>query len=230
MASAKEDELLAAQAIEENVRTEETNERVAAALRLATNNPDMRDDPKQWWDWWDNYNELHYPQDKPTYESLRYVTARAFRSHSCFVSGTKVWTDTGTIAIEKVQAGDFVLAQNVETGELAYKPVAATTVGPSLPLVEIRAGGEQIRCTFGHLFWVSGTGWQMAKQLKPGQLLYTALGPLTIDSVEKTGEARCHNLIVPDFNTYFVTDRQLLVHDINVRAPTTATVPGLVAR
>ena len=52
--------------------------------------------------------------------------------------GTKVWTNTGTVAIEKVQAGDFVLSQNVETGELGYKPVSATTVGTPLPLVEIR--------------------------------------------------------------------------------------------
>ena len=43
----------------------------------------------------------------------------------------------------------------------------------------------------------------MAKELQAGQLLgFTARGPLTIDAVEKTGEARCHNLIVPDFNTY----------------------------
>ena len=67
----------------------------------------------------------------------------------------------------------------------------------------------------------------MAKELQAGQLLYTARGPLTIDAVEKTGEARCHNLIVPDFNTYFVTDQQVLVHDINVRGPIAATVPGL---
>jgi hypothetical protein len=229
--SAQEDRRLADEALKENEESEQNNERVTIALRLATNNPDLRNEPKELWDWWDNYNEMHYAQDKPTYESLRNVTLQTFRTHSsCFVPGTKVWTNTGTVAIEKVQAGDFVLAQNVETGELAYKPVSATTFGSPLPLVEIRAGGEQIRCTFGHLFWVSGSGWQMAKELKVGQLLYTARGPLTIDAVEKSGEARCHNLIVPDFNTYFVTDQQVLVHDINLRGPTTATVPGLVQK
>ena len=147
---------------------------------------------------------------------------------ACFVPGTKVWTVTGTLPIEKIQAGDWVLAQNVESGELGYKPVSAVTTGPQLPLVEIRAGGETIRCTLGHLFWVSGSGWRMAKQLKAGELLHTVRGPLAIESVEQTGESACHNLIVPDFNTYFVTDRQVLVHDINIRAPTAATVPGLV--
>jgi hypothetical protein len=225
--SAKEDERLIAEAEAENAQIEKANERVFVALRLATNNPSIPDEPKQWWDWWDEYNETHRPQDKPTYESLRYVTSQAFRSHSCFVPGTKVWTSTGTAAIETISAGDFVLAQNVDTGELSYKAVSATTFGPPLPLMEIRAGGEQIRCTLGHLFWVSGTGWQMAKELQPGQLLYTALGPLAIDAVERSGEARCHNLIVPDFNTYFVSDAQVLVHDINIRVPTAARVPGL---
>ena len=35
-------------------------------------------------------------------------------------------------------------------------------------------------------------------------------------------------MIVADFNTYFVGDAQVLVHDNNLRQVTTATVPGLV--
>ena len=146
---------------------------------------------------------------------------------ACFVPGTKVWTVTGTVPIETIHMGDWVLAQNVDTGELAYKPVAATTLGPPVSLIEIHAGPETIRCTLGHLFWISGTGWRMAKELKTGDRLHTTKGALAIDSVEKTGESACHNLIVPEFNTYFVTDQQVLVHDINFRGPTTVTVPGL---
>jgi hypothetical protein len=147
---------------------------------------------------------------------------------ACFVPGTLVWTVTGKVPIEKVDVGDWVLAQDVNTGELTYKPVSITTVGPPLPLAEIHVGGETIRATLGHLFWVSGTGWRMAKELKAGDRLHTTKGTLVVESVEQTGEAACHNLIVPDFNTYFVTDQQILVHDISVRGPTTATVPGLV--
>lgn len=69
----------------------------------------------------------------------------------------------------------------------------------------------------------------MAKELKVGDRLHTTKGTLMIESVEKTGESRCHNLIIPDFNTYFITDEMILVHDIDVRAATTATVPGLAA-
>ncbi len=105
--------------------------------------------------------------------------------------------------------------------------MANVTTGPPLPLVEIHSGEQVIRCTRGHLFWVSGTGWRMARELQAGQLLHTASGAITIDSVEQTGEASCHNLIVPDFNTYFVTAEKILVHDIDFRSPTTATVPGM---
>jgi hypothetical protein len=220
-----------AQAVQQyNVRQSIVNERATAALRTTTGE-NLPADPKLWWQWWANYNELYSQGEKPVSYMTSFARPQPVRVsyHSCFVPGTTVWTAGGPLAIEKIHLGELVLAQNVDSGELAYKPVVATTVGPQVrPLVEIVAGGEMIRCTYGHLFWVSGTGWQMAKELKAGQWLHTAHGPILIDSVEKKGEAVCHNLIVADFNTFFVTDKAFLVHDINVRSPTDATVPGLV--
>ncbi len=217
-----------------NAQQQFLNARIAIVLRETTGNRDLDDDPKGWWSWWESYNESNYGP-KETYEQNRYSFTQApmaytLTGHSCFVPGTPVWTVTGIVSIEKVQIGDWVLAQDVNTGELAYRPVANVTKGPPLPLVEIHTGDETIRCTYGHLFWVSGTGWRMAKELKVGDRLHTTKGTLAIDNVEKTGEASCHNLIVPEFNTYFVTDKQILVHDIDVRGPTTATVPGLVEK
>ena len=113
------------------------------------------------------------------------------------------------------------------TGELAYKPVLATTTRPPTPLVEISAGGETIRASRGHPLWVSGLGWQMAKEIRLGQWLHSARGPLLVDRVEQQGEAACYNLIVAEFDTYFVGSNQLLVHDNLLRDGTTATVPGL---
>ena len=43
------------------------------------------------------------------------------------------------------------------------------------------------------------------------------------------GEAECHNLVVADFNSYFVGRDRILVHDNNLRQVTTATVPGFVS-
>ena len=56
-----------------------------------------------------------------------------------------------------------------------------------------------------------------------------------IESIEKldgdpspAGES--YNLIVADFNSYFVGDQGILVHDNTPRAPTAALLPGLVKR
>ena len=55
------------------------------------------------------------------------------------MAGTPVWTNGGFVAVEKIRTGDMVLAQNPETGELAYKPVLRTTTRAAAPLVRIRA-------------------------------------------------------------------------------------------
>ena len=65
-----------------------------------------------------------------------------------------------------------------------------TTVRPPSPLIEIRLEHETIRATRGHPFWVSGVGWQMAKELKAAQWLHTTSGPALIESAEQNGRSR----------------------------------------
>jgi hypothetical protein len=198
-------------------------------LQIATGN-ELSADPQKWWNWWFDYSEIYRPAVNPVTQTVRNYVPRPLRIRymSCFVAGTQVSTSTGPMPIEQVQIGEFVLAQDIETGELAYKPVIGTTVRPPSPLVAISAGGETIRATRGHPFWISGIGWQMAKVLKAGQMLHTPRGPLPIDSIGEDDPATCYNLVVADFGTYFITDRHVLVHDNNLRQVTTATVPGLI--
>ena len=148
---------------------------------------------------------------------------------SCFPAGTPVETSTGTLTIEQIKPGDCVLAQDPDSGELAYKPIMAVTVRPPSPLIEVRTEKDTIRAMRGHPFWVSGIGWQMAKELKAGQWLHTVDGPVRIEIADERGEAECHNLVVADFNSYFVGRDRILVHDNNLRQVTTATVPGFVS-
>ena len=160
---------MAQKAEQMNAVQREINDRVTAALRPATGN-DFSDDPVRWWDWWLAYNEMYQPSVKPTYTTVRYSPPTAVTMHyvSCFPAGTLVETSTGPIAIEVIKPGDCVLAQDADTGELAYKPVMMTTVRPPSKLIETRIEEETIRATRGHPFWVSGLGWQMAKELLPG--------------------------------------------------------------
>ncbi len=55
----------------------------------------------------------------------------------CFAAGTIVWTATGSKPIEKIRIGDLILSQDVETGEVALKPVLTTTTRPAEQLVRI---------------------------------------------------------------------------------------------
>jgi hypothetical protein len=154
---------------------------------------------------------------------------------SCFTPGTKVWTLTGQQPIEKIRVGDRVLAQDVESGELGYKPVLAVTTRPPVRWMKIGLGKEAITATPSHPFWVSGKGWEMTKQLKAGSLVHTPSGSVPVESVEKL-ESRpeeavtAYNLIVADFSSYFVGDQGILVHDNTPRKPTAALLPGLPGR
>ena len=69
------------------------------------------------------------------------------------------------MAIEKIQIGDRVLAQDADTGELAYKPVLGTTIRPPADLIAMTTSKGLLRSTRGHAFWIDGKGWQMAKAI-----------------------------------------------------------------
>ncbi len=218
----------------QNLSINEANRPTLAVLATVTG---LRSDqaPKEWFKWWQDYNEYSWP--KPSY----YLCSASCEYHespspylfntgraSCFLAGTPVRTEMGTVPIESIKPGDRVLAQDQDTGELAYKVVLRTTLRPPARMVEIKAGGETIHTTLGHPFWVAGRGWQMAKQLKAGDLLHGLAGATPIESVNAAGEHGAHNLVVDDTNTYFVGRSGLLVHDNEFRKPTRAIVPGLV--
>jgi hypothetical protein len=219
-----ETEVLESQIASINALHSVRNAQVATVLANVTGK-DLGTNPSDWWNWWFDENE-YQPQDKPTSVSTSF-TATTVRV-SCFVRGTPVWTSTGPIAIEKIKPGETVLSQDPVTGELAYKPVLMTTTRPPSPLVEVDLGNSTIRGTRGHPYWVSGRGWQMAKELKAGQMLHGVNGPMRIESAEQAGEEECFNLVVADFNSYFVGDAKVLVHDNTLRGPNTIRVPGLV--
>jgi hypothetical protein len=181
-------------------------------------------DAGRWWHWWADHIDAYYPADKIDYHTI----TLPIRTSSCFVAGTPVWTATGPVAIDLLEAGDTVLAQNIETGELIFKPVLATTVRPATNLLTIRTGQHAITATRGHPFWVTGKGWRMTKELSVGDRVRTPTGSVTIDDIQEAKVEETYNLVVADFNTYFVGDNRLLVHDNTLRQPTQAVLPGLI--
>lgn len=217
--------------VAENERTEELNRRIIGVLSNVTGR-DPEPDPAKWWQWWGDYTDTQIVGGKRVVrvaedtEVLGDPTLR-LRRLSCFAAGTPVWTESGQVAIETIRIGDLVLAQNIETGELAFKPVVCTTVRPAKPLLAVTIGEESVTATSGHRFWVAGEGWTKARDLKARSLIHTVTGNAAVAAVETGPTAQTYNLVVADFHDYFVGRTGFLVQDLPLPQPTNAVVPGL---
>lgn len=199
--------------------------------------------PEYWWNWWASYTDT-YLGDKQvsvtttgdgsyaTRSQLYAINASLTRGSSsvtsmeCFAAGTPVATLTGPLAIEKLQIGDRVLAQDADTGELAYKLVLGATIRPPVETVLVTTTRGTIQATRGHPFWIVGRGWLMARELHVGDRLHCLSGGATVTAIEAQPSAPVYNLSVADYGTYFVGDIQALVHDNTPRLPTRAVLPG----
>jgi hypothetical protein len=247
-----------------NLKSAMVNARILRVLRTATQKQ-LSDDPREWWKWWVQQNELYaprrqqekqvatsqlvvarlqetalkgpgipLPQDGTITHSRSTATARSGGGWgngfflSCFLPGTMVWTDTGMVPIEKVRIGDRVLSQDQDSGELTYKLVIDATIRPPSPTLRLGMGDEEIATTMGHLLWVTGLGWQMAKEVQVGDQLHGVHGGQTVDYIKPGPESEAYNLVVADFSTYFIGRYRILVHDNRPRLVTEARLPGLV--
>jgi hypothetical protein len=234
----------------ETAKTDELNARVMNTLALATEQSTLVR-PEDWWSWWDHENETRYEREKsanqlyahrtvqlrdeepyapeesnyePQYVQPFFDTGR----HSCFTAGTLVQTASGPLAIEKLRVGDLVLSQNPDSGELTLKPVLRTTVRQGAEVFTIETSGTTLHATGGHLFWVAGEGWTKARNLHAGQSLHCASGTLQVSLITQEPQPQqTYNLVVADFDTYFVGAERILTHDVTERKPTRSLVPGL---
>jgi len=217
-----------------NDRAAELNNRVIGLLATVSGR-DPSPDPAAWWQWWAGFTDTQLIGGKQVVtvaEDTQVLgdPTRRIRVGSCFVAGTPVWTETGQEAIEKIRIGDRVLAQDVDSGELSYKPVLRATIRPRRELVRVRIGDETIMATGGHRFWISGDGWIKARDLAPPSLAHTVMGNALVGSVGKGPAEETHNLVVADFHNYFVGRAGILVQDLPLPQPTNVVVPGLARK
>jgi hypothetical protein len=214
----------------ENKTKSRRNARILEVLEIATELP-VSADPIAMWDGWKLYNELYTPEELPVYETYdeewyHSFTRVVYRTSSCFVAGTPVWTQGGMRPIEQIGVGELVLSQDPISGRLDFRPVVGTTTRPPSAVVELALQGETIVATRGHRFWVAGHGWRMAKFLGADNALFGGRGSVDLRSVAAGEDQAAYNLVVADFHTYFVGRSRLLVHDNNCPQPTTAAFPG----
>ena len=129
-----------------NEKSAAMNERIVAVLTNVTDQS-FGNNPREWWDWWQDYTDYDRSRERPIYESREEsgVYVRPERPPcECFVRGTPVWTKTGRRPIESLAVGDLVLSQNVNSGEIAYKPVMLRTLRQPGPVVEISTDERQV--------------------------------------------------------------------------------------
>lgn len=232
------------------------NKRVTDVLSMATGEK-LPSDAQTWWKWWNDRNEVFLPEGKPLQsgvQSTNYVVnlpsvtapplvigssggggaiqTPSSQRYECLVAGTPIWTSGGPIAVEKLQPGDQVLAQNLETGELSYQGVQSTTTRPAGPVYRLDLGDDTIRASGGHPFWVVGKGWVLTRKLEAGMKLHTPCGAVELHGVEFEEDAKevTYNLIAGESRSYFVGASKVLSHDNTIRRPTSALVPGLVEK
>ena len=132
----------------------------------------------------------------------------------------------GTRTIEKIAVGDLVLSRDVETGRIEWKPVLQATQRDPAETRNLVLGNEEYCCSNGHLFWVSGKGWQRASQLSPGDVLHGAERPTQVVSNRPGKKETTYNLEVADNANYFVGEQRILSHDVTRRRANRQRVPG----
>ena len=136
---------------------------------------------------------------------------------ACFVAGTLIKTREGSKYIEDIRCGDYVLAQDPDTGEVAYKEVVETFVRETDRTVHVKAGEVEIETTREHPFWVEGKGFVQAGNLQCGDALRLA----TVEEAKVEGvweevqdkKVPVYNFEVADYHTYFVSELGVLVHN-----------------
>jgi hypothetical protein len=125
----------------------------------------------------------------------------------CFAAGTKLLTRSGWRAVETIRPGDEVLSRSEHdpSGSAEWKVVEERFERTGC-ILHLHVGGEVIRTTPEHPFFVQGEGWKQAGALESGDRIATLSGEwVSVEEVFDTQEWEpVYNLRVADHHTYFV--------------------------
>ena len=136
---------------------------------------------------------------------------------TCFVAGTLVETENGSLPIEQVTAGMMVYATDPDTGETALKPVVRTFRNTTTEWVHITVNDETLTCTPEHPFYVPKKGWTSAVDLRAGDILVMLNGEyVVVEQVQHElleSPETTYNFEVEDYHTYYVGEKSVLVHN-----------------
>jgi len=157
-------------------------------------------------------------------QGIKQAIKQVLKKACCFVAGTQVLTESGYKSIEDIKLGEKLWAKNVETGEQAWKPITKIFNEPDRGIYEIQLVGsdsfkQKIEATDDHPFYVVGKGWKKTIELNVGDEIETdGNGSMKVISViDQERQAFTYNFTVADFHTYYVTKKNVLVHNCNLK-------------
>jgi len=139
----------------------------------------------------------------------------------CFPEGTLILTDIGLRPIEKLIVGDIVITFDIYTKRTFKKSINAVFKNKTECLIEIVLDREKIRTTKSHRFWVDNKQrWIEAKYLTKDMLLQTVTDEnIQIQNINilYDREVETFNLSVADYHTYFISQKNILVHNLSAK-------------
>ena len=155
-----------------------------------------------------------------------------FRQASTAGETEVLMADGTTKPISHIEVGDWVLADDPETGERGSREVTHLWVHEDI-IVDLEIDGHDLATTEDHPLGKHTDGeWQRADALGSGDLVVTADGAtLTVEGIDwqSARTTTAYNLTVDDIHTYFVEvgGDEILVHNTCLRlsppAPDTAS-------
>ncbi len=128
-------------------------------------------------------------------------------SKACFAAGTPLLTPTGHKPIEQFQVGDLLLSRDEDDPAGAVQPKVVEEVFFRLGEIwHLHVGGQVIRTTGEHPFYVKEQGWVDCQGLSIGDLLLSHDGQwVAVEDLLNTRELETvYNLRIADWHTYFV--------------------------
>jgi hypothetical protein len=135
----------------------------------------------------------------------------------CFSADTMIWTSLGSRRIDKIQAGDVVLAFDFGEQRIVERHVLRVNRNQTDHFFNIRAGGASVRATGRHRFWIEGRNeWLPASELQPAMPLHLLEESVALVETavleEGSGPMDSYNLSI-DRNPNFLVGPGLLVHN-----------------
>lgn len=138
---------------------------------------------------------------------------------SCFVTGTKVLTESGYKNIEDINEGEYVYAMNLDTNNYELKLVEKKINSYAFETYEITIGEKVIEATGKHPFYVIDKGWVQAADLVVGDELSSMENTdTTITKIERKTfkeQIPVYNMEIEGHHNYLVTEDGFLVHNAN---------------